>query len=265
MKSTTPPDIADNAGPRPADRAPWTAGWEQHRIDGAVDASEGVEWLISSAPVDYRLAVNAMEARVAEIRAGTEREAVWLLEHDPVYTAGTSARPEELLDPAGVPVVATGRGGRYTFHGPGQRIAYVMLDLRQRGADVRLFVRGLEDWIIASLAAFGVHGERRDGRVGIWVVLNDGREAKIAAIGVRIRRWVTYHGIAVNVSPDLRRFAGIVPCGVVGHGVTSLRDVGIDIELPQLDRVLRATFPWHGAANPGASSCLSLGSGNGPR
>lgn len=216
-------------------------------MDDAKGEADSVEWLISTAPVDYRLAVNAMEARVARIRAGTQREAVWLLEHDPVYTAGTSARPEELLDPAGVPVVSTGRGGRYTFHGPGQRIAYVMLDLRRRGADVRLFVRALEDWIIAMLAAFGVHGERRDGRVGIWVVLEGGREAKIAAIGVRIRRWVTYHGIAVNVSPDLRRFDGIVPCGVVGHGVTSLRDLGIDVELTQLDRVLRDTFPWQDA------------------
>lgn len=201
-------------------------------------------WLISIAPVDYRLAVNAMEARVAEIHAGAAREAVWLLEHDPVYTAGTSARPEELLDPAGVPVISSGRGGRYTFHGPGQRIAYVMLDLRRRGADVRLFVRGLEDWIIAALATFGVHGERRDGRVGIWVDLGGGRDAKIAAIGVRIRRWVTYHGIAVNVSPDLRHFDGIVPCGVVNHGVTSLRALGLDVDLSLLDAALRATFPW---------------------
>ncbi len=183
-----------------------------------------------------------MEARAAEIVAGTAGELVWLLEHPPLYTAGTSADPAELLNADALPVYETGRGGRYTYHGPGQRIGYVMADLRERGRDVRAYVHGLEEWIILSLADLGVRGERREGRVGIWVVLPSGGEAKIAAIGVRVRRWVTYHGIAINVDPDLARFDGIVPCGIREHGVTSLRALGLGAGMADLDAALRRHF-----------------------
>jgi len=201
-----------------------------------------IEWRIEPNPVPYPQAVAAMEVRVAAIRAGTAAQMVWLLEHPPLYTAGTSAQPGELLDPDRFPVYRSGRGGRYTYHGPGQRVAYVMLDLTQRGGDVRGYVRDLEDWLIGTLARFAVRGERRDGRVGIWVARPGGREDKIAAIGVRVRRWVSYHGVALNVEPDLSHFAGIVPCGISGHGVTSLVDLGLPVSLPEVDTALRASF-----------------------
>jgi lipoyl(octanoyl) transferase len=201
-----------------------------------------VEWRISRRPVDYRAAVAEMEERVAAIRAGTASELVWLLEHPPLYTAGTSARNEDLLEPGRLPVHRTGRGGQYTYHGPGQRIAYVMLDLRRRGQDVRCYVHQLEAWIIRTLAHFGVHGERRDGRVGIWVARDDGREEKIAAIGVRVRQWVTYHGLALNIDPDLEHYCGIVPCGITEHGVTSLGALGIAATMGDVDTALHATF-----------------------
>jgi lipoyl(octanoyl) transferase len=174
----------------------------------------GIEWRISAAPVDYEAAVAEMESRVAAIREGTAPELVWLLEHPPLYTAGTSARDDELLDPARLPVHRSGRGGRYTFHGPGQRIAYVMLDLARRDRDVRCHVYRLEEWMIRTLVHFGVRAERRAGRVGIWVVRGGGEEEKIAAIGVRVRRWVTYHGVALNLDPELDHYRGIVPCGI---------------------------------------------------
>jgi lipoyl(octanoyl) transferase len=205
--------------------------------------AETVEWRIDPAPVDYVEAVAAMEERVSRIHAGQAPELVWLLEHPPLYTAGTSARDEDLLQPGRFPVHRTGRGGQYTYHGPGQRVAYVMLDLTRRGRDVRRFVQQLEDWIIRTLATFNVTGERREGRVGIWVPRGEaGREDKIAAIGVRLRHWVSYHGIAINVEPDLSHFEGIVPCGIEGHGVTSLVDLGLPVTLADLDVALQSTF-----------------------
>ncbi len=204
----------------------------------------GIAWRISDTPVGYPEAVAFMEARVAEIRAGNAPETVWLLEHPPLYTAGTSADPADLLDPGGLPVYQTGRGGKYTWHGPGQRVAYVMLDLKRRGQDVRAYVCRLEDWIIAALRRFNVRGERRPGRVGIWVDRGGGREDKIAAIGVRVRHWVTFHGIALNVDCDLSHFRGIVPCGIAEqrYGVTSLLDLGIIATMPEVDLVLQDAF-----------------------
>jgi lipoyl(octanoyl) transferase len=209
-----------------------------------------VEWIVSDKLVAYEAALAAMEARVALIADGRAGEAVWLLEHPPLYTAGTSACDVDLLDPDRLPVYRTGRGGEYTYHGPGQRVAYVMLDLSRRGRDLRRFVRALEDWIIATLARFNVTGETREGRVGVWVArperppLGDGRAAedKIAAIGVRVRRWVTFHGVSLNVDPDLDHFSGIVPCGIRGFGVTSLVDLGIPATMPEIDAALRAAF-----------------------
>jgi lipoyl(octanoyl) transferase len=201
-----------------------------------------VEWRTEDGAVSYGAAVETMERRVAEIRAGNAAELIWLVQHPPLYTAGASAKPEDLIDPDRFPVHRTGRGGEYTYHGPGQRIAYVMLDLDRRGRDVRLFVRRLEDWLIATLARFDVRGERRQGRVGIWVEREAGREDKIAAIGVRVRRWVTYHGVALNVCPDLTHFDGIVPCGIREYGVTSLKDLGIDASLADVDAALKAAF-----------------------
>ena len=201
-----------------------------------------IEWQISEIPVDYRPAVEAMEARVAAIRAGSAPELVWLLEHPPLYTAGTSARDEDLLDPQRLPVHRTGRGGRYTYHGPGQRIAYVMLDLDRHDRDVRCHVHRLEEWMIRTLARFGIKGERRGGRVGIWVKRPGGEEEKIAAIGVRVRRWVTYHGVALNVDPELDHYRGIVPCGIAEHGVTSLARLGVGPTMSEVDDALRATF-----------------------
>jgi lipoyl(octanoyl) transferase len=183
-----------------------------------------------------------MDARADAIHAGTADELIWLLEHPPLYTAGTSAQTEDLLDPR-FPVYDAGRGGQYTYHGPGQRVVYLMLDLKARGRDVRAYVTALEEWIIQSLARLGVTGERRQGRVGIWVQRGPLKEDKIAAIGVRIRRWVTLHGIAINVSPDLSHFTGIVPCGIQEHGVTSLADLGLAATLADLDAALGATRP----------------------
>jgi lipoyl(octanoyl) transferase len=210
-----------------------------------------IEWRCSDAPVAYEAAVAEMERRIAAIRAGTAPELVWLLEHPPLYTAGTSARAEELLDPACLPVYRSGRGGQYTYHGPGQRIAYVMLDLDrtqlgQNRRDVRCHVWRLEQWIIAALARFNVKGERREGRVGVWVVGRpgdqDGSEDKVAAIGVRVRHWVSYHGVALNVDPDLDNYRGIVPCGIREHGVTSLARLGVPVSMAEVDMALRATF-----------------------
>ncbi|MGR3795542.1 lipoyl(octanoyl) transferase LipB [Vannielia sp. SX4] len=209
-----------------------------------------VEWITSKGLTGYDAAVAEMETRVAAIRAGEASEAVWLVEHPPLYTAGTSADAGDLLAPNRFPVHATGRGGQYTYHGPGQRVAYVMLDLTERGRDVRAFVHQLEAWIIATLAEFGVTGERREGRVGIWIPrpekapLPDGspREDKIAAIGIRLRRWVSFHGISINLEPDLEHFSGITPCGIQGHGVTSLVDLGLPITMDDLDLALHRAF-----------------------
>lgn len=208
------------------------------------------EWIISDRLVPYPEALAFMEARVAAIAAGEAEEAIWLLEHPPLYTAGTSAKLEDLTDPERFPVFEAGRGGQYTYHGPGQRVIYVMLDLNKRGRDVRCFVRHLEDWVIAALAEFNVKGEIREGRVGVWVqrpekgIGPDGqpREDKIAAIGVKLRRWVSFHGISINVEPDLSHFGGIVPCGIREHGVTSLVDLGLPVGMADLDAALRSTF-----------------------
>jgi lipoyl(octanoyl) transferase len=203
-----------------------------------------MEWRIDDGPVAYEAALAAMDARVAAIRAGEAPEQVWLLEHPPLYTAGTSAKPADLLAPGDFPVYRGGRGGQYTYHGPGQRVGYVMLDLRRRGPDVGAYVRNLEEWIIRALARFNVRGERRAGRVGIWVIQPDGREDKVAAIGVRVRHWVTLHGVAVNLDPDLAHFAGIVPCGIAGpgFGVTSLHRLGILASMAELDMALKGAF-----------------------
>jgi lipoyl(octanoyl) transferase len=204
-----------------------------------------VEWETSSDLVNYETAVSEMEARVEAIRAGDAPECVWLLEHPPLYTAGTSASDDELLDAGRFPVFKSGRGGQYTYHGPGQRVAYVMLDLDRRGRDIREFVCALEDWVIATLLEFGVQGERRPGRVGVWIPRSEtgpGREDKIAAVGVRVRRWVTFHGISLNVNPDLNHYSGIVPCGIAEHSVTSLAELGVDASMEQVDAVLKKTF-----------------------
>jgi lipoyl(octanoyl) transferase len=208
------------------------------------------EWRITREPVDYPAALAFMEARADAIRAMTAPECVWLLEHPPLYTAGTSARPEDLVDPGRFPVFPARRGGRYTYHGPGQRVAYVMLDLDRRGRDLRRFVHALEGWVIAALAEFQVRGERREGRVGVWVRRPDKAsgpdglpaEDKIAAIGVRVRRWVTFHGVSINVAPDLSHYGGIVPCGISEHGVTSLVDLGLPVPMVELDAALRRHF-----------------------
>ncbi|MFD2234876.1 lipoyl(octanoyl) transferase LipB [Phaeospirillum tilakii] len=201
-----------------------------------------VEWRLSDHPEPYPATLAAMEARVEAIRAGTAPELVWLLEHPPLYTAGSGADPADLLDPDRFPVFAAGRGGQYTYHGPGQRVAYVMLDLARRGPDLRRFVHDLEEWLIRTLACFAVRGERRPGRVGVWVDRGGGREDKIAAIGVRVRRWVTFHGIALNVDPNLDHYRGIVPCGIAEHGVTSLWDLGLTPTLEEVDAALIAEF-----------------------
>jgi lipoyl(octanoyl) transferase len=201
-------------------------------------ANETIEWRSETAPVPYRTALADQEARNAAIAAGGARELVWLLEHPPVYTAGTSASAAELLDPR-FEVVETGRGGRYTYHGPGQRVGYVLLDLGRRGRDVRCFVHALEHWVIATLADFGLESWRAEGRIGIWTRDRGGGEAKIGAIGVRIRRWVTMHGFAVNLAPDLSHFDGIVPCGIAEYGVTSLARLGIEVAPVEWDRALQ--------------------------
>ncbi|RJE85963.1 lipoyl(octanoyl) transferase LipB [Paracoccus onubensis] len=208
-----------------------------------------VEWIHSSGLTGYPEAESFMESRVAAIAAGMADEAVWLVEHPALYTAGTSARTEDLLK-ARFPVFQTGRGGQYTYHGPGQRVAYVMLDLNRRGRDIRRFVANLEAWVIGALAEFGVTGEIREGRVGVWVPrperppLPDGtpREDKIAAIGVKLRRWISFHGVSINVEPDLTHYDGIVPCGISGHGVTSLVDLGLPVTMEDLDLALKRSF-----------------------
>ncbi len=216
-------------------------------------ATDRVEWRVTPGLTHYEDAVRLMETRVAAIRAGTEGEFVWLVEHPSLYTAGTSAQAGDLLDAARFPVHRTGRGGQYTYHGPGQRVAYVMLDLETRGRDVRAFVTALEEWLIRTLARLGVTGERRAGRVGIWVA-RPGREDKIAAIGVRVRRWVSYHGVSLNVSPDLGHYGGIVPCGIAEHGVTSLVDLGVAVTMADADAALHAAFREVFEVSPGQAS-----------
>jgi lipoyl(octanoyl) transferase len=213
-------------------------------------AGPPVEWVVAEGLLPYPEAVAAMEARAAAIAAGEAAELVWLVEHPPLYTAGTSAKDKDLVAPDRFPVFRTGRGGEFTYHGPGQRVVYLMLDLNKRGPDLRRYVATLEDWIIATLASFNVVGERREDRIGVWVrrpdrpPLPDGRPAedKIAAIGIRVRRWVTFHGISLNVDPDLDHYSGIVPCGVTGYGVTSLVDLGIPVSMAEVDAALKATF-----------------------
>ncbi|WP_209595896.1 lipoyl(octanoyl) transferase LipB [Ruegeria sp. HKCCSP351] len=209
-----------------------------------------MEWKITDGLTSYDDATAFMEARVAGIARGDAEECIWLLEHPPLYTAGTSAKIEDLTDPDRFPVYASKRGGEYTYHGPGQRVAYVMLDLNKRGRDVRQFVKQLENWVISALAEFNVHGEIRDGRVGVWVRRDDkpltvaGKPAedKIAAIGLRLRKWVSFHGISINVEPDLEHFSGIVPCGISEYGVTSLVDLGLPVTMDDLDAALKKTF-----------------------
>ena len=201
-----------------------------------------VNWRVSGGLVPYPEAVAEMEARARAIAAGEAEELIWLLEHPPLYTAGTSANSADLVDPDRFDVFEAGRGGQYTYHGPGQRVAYVMMDLRKRGRDVSAFVRGLEQWIIDTLGEFEIKAERRCGRVGVWVEHGDGREEKIAAIGIRLKKWVSFHGISINVDPDLSHFGGIVPCGIAEHGVTSFSALGQDIKMAQLDDKLRQNF-----------------------
>jgi len=216
------------------------------RVMAAAPGAPAVEWRISEGLTPYEEAVAFMEARVEAIAMGDAPELVWLVEHPPLYTAGTSAQDSDLVD-ARFPVHRTGRGGQFTYHGPGQRVAYVMLDLKRRTPDVRAFVAALEDWITATLAAFNIRGERREDRVGVWVARPDkgqGAEDKIAAIGIRVRRWVTFHGISLNVEPELDHFGGIVPCGISAarYGVTSLVDLGLPVTMPEVNSALRASF-----------------------
>jgi lipoyl(octanoyl) transferase len=204
---------------------------------------EPVDWRVERGLLAYPDAVAAMEERVEAILAGKAAELVWLVEHPPLYTAGTSAKPHDLLAPDRLPVFRSGRGGQYTYHGPGQRVVYVMLDLGKRARDIRCYVSSLETWIIETLKTFGIDGERREDRVGVWVPGRDGApEAKIAAVGVRVRRWVTFHGISINVAPDLDHYAGIIPCGVSNLGITSLADQGVDASMADVDSALRHAF-----------------------
>jgi lipoyl(octanoyl) transferase len=214
----------------------------QESVNGT-DKMQQTEWQTSQGLTDYAEAVLDQEQRAAQIAAGTAPERIWLLEHPPLYTAGTSAHADDLVDPERFPVFQSARGGQYTYHGPGQRIAYVQLDLSRRNKDIRAFVCALEGWIIAALADFGVIGERRTGRVGVWVAGRDGAEAKIAALGVRVRKWITLHGVSINVQPELGHFSGIIPCGLPGFSVTSLADLGLDISFAQLDAALRKHAP----------------------
>lgn len=217
------------------------------------------EWIISDGLTDYTDALAFMEERVAGIANGTVDEAIWLLEHPPLYTSGTSAKPADLIDPHRFPVHAARRGGEYTYHGPGQRVVYIMLDVGRRGRDVRRFVKDLESWVIATLETFNVKGEIREGRVGVWVERPDKSrlangaiaEDKIAALGIRLRKWVSFHGLSINVDPDLTHFDGIVPCGISDHGVTSLVDLGLPVTMNDLDVALRQTFDsvMHQSAN----------------
>ena len=209
-----------------------------------------MEWITSDGLTDYDTAVAFMESRAAEIAAGEAEECIWLVEHPPLYTAGTSAKIEDLTDPDRFPVYPSKRGGQYTYHGPGQRVVYVMLDVGKRGHDVRRFVKQLETWVISALAEFNVVGQIRDGRVGVWVERDDKpltvtgskAEDKVAAIGIRLRKWVSFHGISINVEPDLDHFSGIVPCGITQHGVTSLVDLGLPVTMDDVDVALKRTF-----------------------
>lgn len=207
-----------------------------------VKSEETISWRISDEPVAYPQAVAAMEQRVAAILAKEATQLVWLLQHPPLYTSGTSANDADLLTPTRFPVYATGRGGQFTYHGPGQRVAYVMLDLRRRDNDVRRFVFDLEEWLIRTLSHFNLRGERRPGRVGIWIARRGGREDKIAALGIRVRRSISFHGISFNVDPDLEHFSGIVPCGISEHGITSLADLGLTATMQDVDLALRSAF-----------------------
>ena len=216
----------------------------------SVSPARPVEWLVSDGLTPYPYALHEMEERIAKIASGEADERIWLLEHPPIYTAGTSAKKSDLLAPDRFPAYQTGRGGEFTYHGPGQRVIYVMLDLKRRKEDVRAFIGALEEWIIQTLAAFNIKGERREDRVGVWVVRpekpstikNEPAEDKIAAIGIRLRKWVSFHGIALNVEPDLSHYSGIVPCGISDHGVTSLVDLGLPVTMADVDVVLKKTF-----------------------
>ncbi len=244
LRQLTRPSAAETAARRSPD--PRASG-AMHRSD---TIGVPVEWVIGDGLLPYPEAAAAMEARAAAIAAGEAPELVWLVEHPPLYTAGTSARDADLLAPGRFPVFRSGRGGQFTYHGPGQRVAYLMLDLNRRGPDVRRYVAALESWIIATLARFNVSGEQRQDRDGVWVKRPDKAplpggmpaEDKIAAVGVRVRRWVTFHGISLNVDPNLEHFSGIVPCGISGYGITSLVDLGIPVSMPEVDLVLRAEF-----------------------
>ncbi len=224
-------------------------------------ACHDIEWQVSDGLTPYPNALDAMRARVAAIAARTAREKIWLVEHPPLYTAGSSAKSEELTDPFRFPTFAAGRGGQWTYHGPGQRVAYLMLDLnrphgRVPAKDVRCYVHGLEEWLIRALAHFNIRGERRAGRVGLWVVdPTTGAEAKIAAIGVRVSRWISWHGVALNVDPDLAHFTGIVPCGVRDHGVTSLAALGIPVTMVEVDSALRAAWEDVFGTEPNGAAC----------
>ena len=234
---------------------PVTAGGGRGATSLRRDDGAAAVWAVERAIVAYPQAVAAMEGRAEAIARGEAPELVWLMEHPPLYTAGVSARAEDLLEPGRLPVFRTGRGGRFTYHGPGQRVGYVMLDLRRRGGDVRAFVAGLERWLIGSLARLGVAALSRPGRVGVWVERSSPpRDEKIAAIGVRLRRWVSFHGVSLNVCPDLSHFAGIVPCGLTGLGVTSLADLGLAIKMREVDDALESAFvDEFGAVIPGDS------------
>ncbi len=236
-----PTSSAPSAAPTPAASARGDLATRLLPQPGAAP----VRWRVSAGRVDYPAALAEMDRLAEAIAAGEEDELVWLLEHPPLYTAGTSARPEDLVDAGRFPIYPAGRGGQYTYHGPGQRVAYVMLDLKRRAPDVRRYVAALEEWLIRTLTAFNVRGERREDRVGVWVrrpARAGGGEDKIAAIGIRVRRWVTLHGISLNVEPDLGHFGGIVPCGVREHGVTSLVDLGLPVAMDDVDLALRREF-----------------------
>ena len=246
------PSLASAAPNPPTDSVKRRQEPAQQREDRMVD------WIVTEGLTPYEDAVAFMEERVAQIHAGTAAEAVWLLEHPPLYTAGTSARREDLTDPERFPVYDAKRGGQYTYHGPGQRVVYVMLDLNKRGRDIRAFVKSLEDWVIDTLSEFGLTGHIRENRVGVWIErpdkppLPDGRmaEDKIAAIGIRLRKWVSFHGISINVEPDLEHFSGIVPCGITDYGVTSLVDLGLPVTMDDLDVALRRSFEQMFEAEP---------------
>ncbi|MGA0236337.1 MAG: lipoyl(octanoyl) transferase LipB [Alphaproteobacteria bacterium] len=216
----------------------------QNRVSGE-DKTQGQSssFRFSSEQVEYSVALSEMDAQVAKIAAGAVQEQLWFLEHPPLYTRGTSAKDEDLINPGAFPVFEAGRGGEFTYHGPGQRVVYVMLDLSRRGRDIRAFVQSLEGWIIAALSEFGLEAGIRDGRIGVWVNTRDGREAKIAAIGIRVRKWVSFHGISLNVEPDLSHFGGIVPCGIRDYGVTSLADLGLEVSMEEVDAALMKHAP----------------------